>query len=100
MRTCSRATARVLLPDPDRPVNQRVQPFCLRSLARSSAVTAPSCQVIWAALISLLIRTDSGSGRAKAFVVDGCERCGEAQGTRCVAHPPESLGDSRSRPVG
>src|SRR5690349_16306630 len=62
MRTCSRATARVLLPDPDRPVNQRVQPFCLSNCSRSARVTVPSWKVICSALISLLIRRSGPGG--------------------------------------
>src|SRR5579875_3052151 len=41
----------VLLPEPDRPVNHKVAPFCLSSCARSSRLTCPSCQVMFVALI-------------------------------------------------
>src|SRR4051812_45695688 len=54
MSTCSNATAIVLLPEPDNPVNQSVAPACLSSFFRSSRVTVPSCQVICAAFTSLI----------------------------------------------
>src|SRR5438309_1950074 len=45
----------VLLPEPLRPVNQSVAPFCFSRPARSSRVAWPSCQVMLVALISLML---------------------------------------------
>src|SRR5581483_785679 len=47
----------VLLPEPLRPVNHNVAPFCFSKAARSSRVTCPSCQVMFVALISAIRRT-------------------------------------------
>src|SRR4051812_4262433 len=62
MRTCSTATARVLLPDPLSPVNQTVAPVCLRRAARSSRVTVPGWYSTSPGLIS-----DAISHRARTF---------------------------------
>src|SRR6266699_2076952 len=46
----------VLFPDPLRPVNQRVAPFCFKRPARSSRVAWPSCQVMLVARTSVMRR--------------------------------------------
>src|SRR5437870_3181503 len=46
----------VLLPEPLSPVNQTVAPFCFSRPPRSSRVTWPSCQVMFVALLSLILR--------------------------------------------
>src|SRR5690606_22777736 len=51
-RARSSATAIVLLPLPDSPVNQIVAPFCRSRLQRSSRVTSPPCQVTLVAISS------------------------------------------------
>ena len=48
------ATATVLLPEPDRPVNQMVAPAWPSSLPRSARVTSPSCQVTLVAFCSVM----------------------------------------------
>lgn len=40
-RACSSVQATVLLPDPDRPVNQRTHPFCSRRSSFCSVLTPP-----------------------------------------------------------
>src|SRR5512146_2204093 len=54
-RACSTVKAIVLLPDPLSPVNQIVAPFCLRRASRSSRPTCPSCQVMFVALIFVIV---------------------------------------------
>src|SRR5262245_38438908 len=67
----------VLLPEPDRPVNQSVAPFCFKSVARSARVTCPSCQVMFVALFSAI--------RGLPCVSAGeCHHCMNA----AARHPP------------
>src|SRR3546814_12459952 len=53
--TFSSATATVLLPEPDRPVNQIVAPFWPSSWLRSARVTSPSCQVTLVDFCSVIV---------------------------------------------
>src|SRR4051812_37369654 len=50
----SSATAIVLLPLPDNPVNQIVAPFCLSNWLRCSRVISPSCQCTLVAFCSVI----------------------------------------------
>merc|ERR1711939_730041 len=51
-KCCSSAVAIVDFPEADRPVNQTVQPFCLRSSLRSWRVR-PGCHVMLVAIVDI-----------------------------------------------
>src|SRR5215471_15179144 len=55
-----------LLPEPDKPVSQRIQPRCPRTRSRSRRVTAPADQTMYLLLgldMSVMVKRGSGYGR-------------------------------------
>ena len=58
-RCCSSAVAMVDFPEADRPVNQRVKPFWLRSVQRSGCVRVEECHV----MLLQIFRFSLGEGR-------------------------------------